>query len=105
MVIIAEKIVNPLDVRQSDVHVSGKLEQDVISHDMKVLNQQYDDIRKHFNIPISRWHRRLNENWIEEALSLFPKVRSFTADEATLHKQGIKRVFKPTGRNLHTDDQ
>lgn len=106
MVMVGErKVVNPLSVPQSDVHVSNRWERDVISHDMEALYQQYKDIRKHFYFPVSRRRISTNKNWIKEAQSLFPEMRSFTEEEADLHKKGIKRIFKSTGWNRHKDDR
>jgi hypothetical protein len=46
----------------------------------------------------------LDNEFCSNLLHLFPDMRGFTEEEAKLHQEGLKKLFKPTGRNPFKKD-
>lgn len=69
--------------------------------DSATISKKYKDLYFHYLIPVSRQRNQLSNNWVQQAHSLFPGIRAFTEEEVEIHKKGLMKLFKPTGRNLH----
>jgi hypothetical protein len=101
MIINAENIVNPITLPQSQITVRAHSEYIGIGKDLETISRQYDDIYKHYFFPVTRQRVQFSDNWVKQAQSLFEGIRAFTEEEAEIHKQGLMRLFKSTGRNRH----
>jgi hypothetical protein len=71
----------------------------IASPDLQTVLRRERDIIAHYYFPVTR-QRTMQENWIQSSQELLSGSRAFTKEEAEIHKQGLLKLFKPTGRNL-----
>jgi hypothetical protein len=101
IVVETNNFVNPIDFPQNNMTIQYQLELEGHGKNRETIFKKYNDIYLHYFFPVSRHNGHLNQNWIQQAQSLFTGIRSFTDEEAEMHTQGLLKLFKPTGRNRH----
>ncbi len=96
MVLVANEVVDALSLLPTAVEQKYSISDNLA----EMVNLQYKDIYQHYYSPITISRQTNKKVWVQQAYDLFPGIRYFTPEEKAIHRAGLRKVFKPTGRNF-----